>query len=165
MIMKKYLLVVIFSIFALPCLGQISTSININGYWGKWSSSNSYVAYGTDAQFIIYDKLRHPSRYDLKVVITNFDFPDAKEKRKHLKTGEWYTYEGYIEYQPQFDDSTKEYNLDAFVHSFHAGYCYYNPGLKKLKAIIKIAPYRKSPQTYNIWFDKYGLGLSFNWGK
>lgn len=169
MIMKKYLLIFIFSIFAFPCLGQISTCVNIGGYWGEWSNINSYfpqnhyTAYGTNAQFIIYDKYNHPSSYFFRVVITNFDFPDAKRKRKHLKTGEWYQYSGYVEYVPQRDG--KGYSLDAFVRSFQSGNCYSNHEKVKTKAIIKIAPYKKEPQTYNVWFDNYGIGLILNWKK
>ena len=168
--MKKYLLLFILSIFTLPCIGQIRTCVNIDGYWGEWSNNsywpdNYYVAYGTKAQFIIYNKHTHPSSYFFRVVITNFDFPDAKRKREHLKNGEWYQYEGYVEYVPQWAGEGKGYTLDAFVRSFQLGHCTSDQEKVKTKAIIKIAPYKKTPQTYNIWFNNYGIGLILNWKK
>lgn len=163
--MKKYLLIFIFSIFAFPCWGQISTCVNIGGYWGEWSNQYSYEAFGHEHQFIVYHNGSHPSRYFFKVVITNYDFPDAKEKRNHLKTDTWYTYKGYVEYMPQWDNRKKDYTLNQFIDSFQSGDCYNGKGLKKVNAIIKIAPYKRTPHTYNILFGGYGVGIELNWPK
>lgn len=163
--MKKYLLILIFSLLALPCFGQIRTSVNIGGYWGEWSSQYFYEAFGHEHSFIVYHKNSHPSRYFFKVVITNYDFPDAKEKREHLKSGTWYTYNGYVEYSPQWDDQKREYTLNKFIDSFDSGGCYNGKGLNKVNAIIKIEPYKKTPQTYNIFFGGYGVGINLNWPK
>lgn len=155
--MKKYLLLFVLCFFTFPCLGQIYTSVNIGGYWGKWKQSSSYyTVQGHYDNFIIYDSYDHPSEYNFKVVITNYSVPDAKTRRQHWNNKQWYTYYGYIEWKMPDDCEIKDV-IDVFPvcpGSVSGKY-------KKIKrnATIKIAPYKKNPNVYNVWVDGYGIAI------
>ena len=154
--MKKLLLLIFLSISTFPCLGQIYTCVNIDGYWGNWQNSGSFYTKGKTDNFIIYAQNSHPSQYTFKVVITNYSWPDNKTKRQHRKNDEWYEYSGYIEWTMPEEDEIKD-AINVFP------VCPYSPSKKykriRRKATIKIEPYKKFPNVYNIWFDGYGIGI------
>lgn len=161
----RTLLLILYIFFALPCLGQIRTCVNIDGYWGDWSNDgvyipeNYYAITGRTTDFVVYSKFGHPSEYIFRVVITNYQNPTKGQIKLFRKNNKWYTYTGYVEYCPQYDGIKKEYTLAKFIENFNHGNCYYNENRVKRYATIKIAPYKKSPRVYNIWFEGYGVGI------
>lgn len=163
--MKKLLIILFVSLFAVPAIGQVSTCVNINGYWGEWSNvevyipENDYAIQGRMTDFIVYHNNSHPSEYIFRVVITNYTYPTKEQIKQHRKNNVWYTYPGYVEYCPQYDGYKKEYTLERFIENFDYGHCYYGGNRVRVNATIKIAPYKKNPEVYNIWFDKYAIGI------
>lgn len=155
--MKRLLIFIFLFIFALPCLGQVYTCVNIDGYWGKWENSQYYYTKGTTDNFIIYHTWRHPSEYTFKVVISNYFRPDNKTKRRHWKNNEWYEYSGYVEWR-----MPDNYEIKDALYAFPN--CPSSTKYKKIKlqATIKIAPYKKVPSVYNVWIKGYGYGLGID---
>lgn len=162
--MKKILIAVIVLLFAIPMMGQgyIQTCRMIGGYWDEWKDNYNTSVKGYVDNFVIYESYRHPSDYCLKVVIKDFSMPDKKTRRMHMKNDKWYVYSGYIEYYALPSSSIGDY-----VWRFPEGECYdtkinkKNLYLKRIRATIKIAPYKDRPRTYNIWFSDYAVGISF----
>lgn len=155
--MKKLLIFIFLLVATLPCLGQIYTCTNINGYWGKWEQQYVCSITGNFDNFVLHSSIQHPSEYYCKVVIQNFSVPDKKTKRIHNKNKIWYEYTGYIEYYV-----ASWWDEGDFVSVFPSGAPYSTKNgyrLKRSKATIKIAPYKKSPRVYNIWFEGYGVGI------
>lgn len=152
--MKKYLQLFALCFFAFPCLGQIRTSVSIDGYWGKWNHQSSYTVQGHYDNFIVYNIYGHPSEYTFKVVITNYSEPDAKTRRKHWNNKQWYTYSGYIEWK-----MPDNYEIKDVIDVFPVCPSWHNYKKIKRNATIKIAPYKKKPNVYNVWVDGYGIAI------
>lgn len=154
--MKKLLLLFFLCLFTLPCFSQIYTCTNINGYWGKWQKEYVLSATGDINNFVLHSSTSHPSEFYCKVVIQNFSMPDKKTKRLYCKNKIWYEYTGYIEYYVASWWSVEDYVRNFPVGPYNTENGYH---LKRSKATIKIAPYKKSPRVYNIWFEGYGVGI------
>lgn len=166
------MLFVIIVTMALSVRAQISTCSWHDGYWGQWKShttrytyippSYEYEIYGNYSGFIIYNKGDHPSKYIFKFEIYGYWEPDKKEKKEHLKKNEWYEYSGSVYYYvtenyPTINDILKSFEFPRFnSDSGSTG----NPCVRRrASATIKIAPYKKHPQCYNIYFDNVAVGI------
>ncbi len=171
---KPLLLLVSFVLMALPIKAQIATNSWHDGYWGKWVSHNhpfsmpypgisyDYSLYGNYSGFVIFRKDAHPSEFFFKFQANSYSQPDKKTKRYHLKHNLWYEYSGTVEYYvteeyPTIADVLKKYNFPFFD-------CTYDkkgkPCVKRTaNAVIKIAPYKKKPKCYNIYFDSVAVGI------
>lgn len=170
--MKKILFFAIVMIMALSVRAQISTCSWHDGYWGQWKSHTTryeffpphyeYIIYGNYSCFIIYKKGNHPSEYIFKFEIDSYSTPDKKTIKYHKKNNLWYEYSGTVEYYV-----TEKYpTIYAILKAFEFPYfncnsgSYDNPCVKRTaRATIKIAPYKKRPQCYNIYFDNIGVGI------
>ena len=154
---------------------QIKTNSWHDGYWGEWKShttryyrlppSYKYNLYGNASGFIIYEKGAHPSEYIFKFQASNYVTPDKKTKKSHYKNNIWYEYSGIVEYYvtekyPTIEAVLKAYEFPYFnCNSGSNG----NPCVKRTsQATIKIAPYKKHPECYNIYFDNVAVGISFD---
>lgn len=163
--MKKILLLLFLSNFFISVFSQ--TYFNfcklINGYWGQWECSNpyqfiegGYLMQGTYDEFIIYEYGKHPSQYIMKVKLFAMRVEqDKKIKKKRIKSGEWYQYTGSIEYYTtgvleRFNDIIQQW---PYVPNSSNGKPH------TVAATIKIQPYKKKPETYNIFFENMGLGI------
>lgn len=88
-------------------------------------------------------------------------FVDKKERKRHLKNKEWYVYEGTVEYYvndifPTADALAKDCRLVIPNPRIDN-----SPSVKRqAKCTIKIAPYKKKPEVWNIYFDNIGIGIS-----
>ena len=171
---RPLLLFVSIVLMALPVKAQICTSSWRDGYWGKWvyhshpftrpypGISYDYGLYGNYSGFIIYRRTDHPSEYIFKFEANSYSTPDKKTKKFHLKHNLWYEYSGTVEYYV-----TEEYPTIAAVlkaHEFPFFNCNSgssgNPCVKRTsKAVIKIAPYKKWPRIYNIYFDNVAIAI------
>ena len=122
----------------------------------------------------------------LSFQINGFVVPSKKDIKKHYKNKIWWEYSGYVEYYicdlyPTVVDVFKEKGrllreddlsysdydrkLSTLKASKMAKGQSFNPiGFKKVRknAIIKIAPYKKVPQVYNIYFDGGGYAIDLN---
>lgn len=170
--MKKFLVFILFTSFAMMTMAQISTVSFHDGYWGKWKSHTTrfiysppsyyYSLFGNYSGFIIYSKYDHPSEYIFKFQADNYTNPDKKIIKEHLKNNSWYEYSGTVEYYV-----TEEYpTIEAVLRKYEFPYFNYNSGYegnpcvkRTARATIKIAPYKKHPQCYNIYFDNVAVGI------
>lgn len=157
-----------------------------NDYWGNWKEFDDCKVKGYYDSFIIYEGSKHPSNYFFKFEIQGYVTPSKKEIKQHYKTKTWWEYYGYVEYYicdlyPTVVDILKEksrllreddlsfYDYDRRLSALKASKMAkgesFNPiGFKKMRknAIIKIAPYKKIPQCYNIYFDGVGYAIDLN---
>ena len=167
---KKFLTFFIFIITANAIKAQISTCSWHDGYWGQWKSHsssldvryNEFSIFGNYSGFIIYKRNAHPSEYIFKFQADSYITPDKNTIKTHFKNKIWYEYSGTVEYYVTENYPTIAAILKAFefpyfnCNSGSTG----NPCVKRTaKAIIKIAPYKKRPQCYNIYFDDIAVGI------
>jgi len=176
---RKRLLLLIASVFlTITAKAQISTCAYYDGYWGKWKqryvrwpsgqiTMNDDEFRGNYSGFIIYDKSDHPSQYFFKFQINNYVPPTKQQIKEHYKKNEWYEYSGTVEYfvvedLPTIKDILKEIGFPLYHKDIHDGFGNY--AVKRVaNATIKIAPYKKHPETYNFWFDNVGLAISLDY--
>ena len=100
-----------------------------------------------------------------KDLTENKIIPDKKTIKEHYKSNKWFEYSGTAEYYvtenyPTIAAILKAYDFPHF--NSKSGYDG-NPCVKRTaKAIIKIAPYKKHPECYNIYFDDVAVAISFD---
>lgn len=81
-----------------------------------------------------------------------------------MKSGEWYEYSGKVEFYIS-DDYSDIYEI--FKKSKRAAFITKKAmGERPVKRIVKnatirVKPYKRQPQVYNIFFDKVGVGINF----
>lgn len=92
--------------------------------------------------------------------ISNYVAPTKAQRKAHLKSNQWYEYTGYVEYYvsdeyPTAQDIAKANELVIPNARYDA-----TPKVKRRAyATIKIAPYKKNPYCYNLFFDNIGIGF------
>lgn len=183
--LKKFFLLA-FSLFCfLPVFPQSKLRINCyyDGYWGNWTDYWNRC-WGNFGGFILYRDGEHKSNYHFAFHIDGYTPPSKKEIKEHRKNNTWWTYTGTVEYYisdvyPTFKSCLVE--LGRPLEKRDTESYSYNDKLKlaratnmnkygevvgftrvKTNATIKIAPYKKHPETYNIWVDGVGLGIGMN---
>ena len=170
-ILTIFMLVIIVNVMN----AQIKTCSWHDGYWGNWISHTTryhtlpptyeYDLSGSESGFIIYKKGDHPSKYIFKFQANNYDVPDKKTIKLHYKNNIWYEYSGTVEYYVTESYPTIEAILKAFEFphfNCDSGYNG-NPCVKRTaNATIKIAPYHKYAECYNIYFDNVAVGIAFD---
>ena len=152
------LLVLVFFSIALYSQSSIGISTCVNGAWSSWKTFSIYL-YGSYSQISQYYYGHHPSEFIWRVTIDDFYMPN--------KTNDWLEFSGTMEYYitDKFPDAKSQFlnrRQQGFVvapwnHDASKGDM---PCVKKTaSATIKIAPYKKHPKVYNIWFDGVGFAI------
>lgn len=148
---------------------NFSIAYYIDSMWGEWDYVSSYVynISGSVDDFVIKNSRDHPSNYFLRIKVDNFTIPSRSEYKRRKKKNEWHEYEGTIEYFYRACDG------DNFKSRAKGGFSYTDPTAydeggelfneKVLKAtkriVVRIAPFKKHPSVYNIYFDDIGIGI------
>ena len=185
--MKK---IIIFLFFLIPifCYGyvapQLRSCIYIDGEWTNWTRQEHFITGRPLYPFyLLYNRFEDnfegfrfkPDKGPLnsfcfKFEIDNYIKPNKREIKQHLKNEQWYEYTGWVEYfvcerlPTIYDvliDVTKNASWINFPNIPSDGY----PARvvkRRARAIIKIAPYKKIPKVFNIYFDGVGVGLWFD---
>lgn len=183
---KNILLLVICTLGVTSAYSQATfrTCCYYNGYWGEWK--DTWVrCWGNYSGFILYSSGDHKSDYYFRFQIDDYTEPSKKEIKKHRKTDTWWTYTGTVEYYisdvyPTFKSCLMDLGHPLTKKDTEDSY-YTNKKLPLARAAnmrnsgktigftrvtsratIKIAPYKKHPNTYNIWIDDVGFGISLN---
>ena len=135
------------------CGSGISWSVS------KWGGNELTISRYTDMSGIV---LKSPGGRDIfSFRITNFRLPDKKERKAHEKSGEWFSYYGTVDYYVN-----DEYPTAAALAK---GNCLVvpnprtdvTPSVKRHTVCeIRIAPFKKEPENWNIIFDGIGIGIS-----
>ena len=170
--MKRVLFIITILFITTTALGQTYFRYGkcFNGYWDdRWEdgmninygSGIGYVMKGNYGELVIYSYSTYsggrPSDYIAKIKVIGLNTNiDKKEKKRRKKNNEWYEYTGTIEYYSDKFNETKEKWLRHFP---------YVPDergegtIRRVASVrIKIAPYKKNPECYNIWLEN-GMGL------
>lgn len=161
--MRIFLLLIILN-FTLLVKSQtpFEYSLFYNGYWGEQQEvPGTEVMRGTFDNFIIVPLSYHPSAYYMKVTLKNYYKPTKKEMKDRLKRNRWYEFEATVEWFVTNRESNGGYKGESedawdMVRFFliDMGNANYPTIFKKISctATVKIAPYKKNPVVYNIWF-------------
>lgn len=128
------------------------------GSWSKWENAPGKIFRFKDLSGF---KLATDGLVDFFAFrINNYTPPSKKEISQHLKTNTWYEYTGVVEYyvndeKPTADDISRLCELVIPNPRIDK-----TPNVKRMcAATIKVAPYKKVPECYNIWFDNIGIGI------
>lgn len=151
--------------------GTYQTSAYYDGYWSEWRNryTNIFDINGNYHSMTIYDANTHPSDFYFEFWIDNFISPDKKEIKRHYRQNEWYEYTGWVRF-----NITDQYPTikDAFRNASFPNFPYVLPQksgdkkptvTRKVKATIKIAPYKEHPRCYNIYFDGVGFAIDLQY--
>lgn len=122
-------------------------------FWeGKIHCTPDYRSISLEKNGVTYFKVTID--YGIKI-------PPKKVRKEHLKTGEWYVYSGTVEYYVNDTYPTAQEiarrnwlpkpNPRTDITPFVKRTC--------TDAVIKIQPYKKRPECYNIWFDGIGVAI------
>lgn len=173
------LIAVIIICLSHKCAYAQQICFNYKGAWSEWRPSSLYadiygnresvlesfeIIYGhiyVDSDFGGISLEEHGVTYFKFRIDYPFQVAPKKVRKEHLKTGEWYVYKGTVEYYvcdayPTAQDLAKiNYLVTPDPRSDST------PCVKRIckDATIKIAPYKKRPVCYNIWFDGIGVGI------
>lgn len=158
---KVILLIALLCCISVNCNAQISLCAYFDKHWSSWVTGNAQIKGNYDG-FIIYSQSEGPWNYRFKFTIDNFKVPNKKQRKKDIKKGEFYTYKGTVEYYTSYNFPSA---LSIFREAKGPAFCpaKLNSGIpaKKItsRATIKVAPFKRLPKTYNIWYDNVALGI------
>lgn len=161
--------------FAFPTnvIGQ-SISFNYKGSWSSWEpicgSGLSWASSGwggNDLQISRYTDmsgllLKSPGGITVfSFQIPNFRLPDKKQRKEHLKSGQFFTFYGTVEYYVNDEYPTAEMlaKNDRLVIPNPRRDT--TPTVKRRASCeIKIAPFKKEPEVWNLFFDNIAIAIS-----
>lgn len=144
---------------AISCYTQYSESFCYKGSWSDWKYWNGNIAGYPNRSGLALRTAGGITYFSFK--INNYVPPTKKEIKQHLKNNEWYTYSGVVKYcvddlSPTIEDIARK---NFFV--------YPDPRIsdrpietRESQCTIKIAPYKKQPWCYNIFFEDVGVALN-----
>lgn len=179
--MKKILLT--FMLILIGFLGGYSqvvleTAAYLNNHWTGWNHQG-YLAgnyyYGNFSANMLYDShtntfsgLKFWEAYEssrewcFQFYMDNYVKPDKKARKYHEKNNIWYEYSGWVEYYVTDDYPTIAKVLERYQFPMIQPTGDTARAKRRARATIKIAPYKKEPTCFNIYFDGVGVGLSFS---
>lgn len=140
---------------------KVMCSFYYKGDWSKWIY---YPVTATisdlDGTLTLY--LRYDGKRIFTVTIPRYNSPSKKELKQHRDSREWFVYTCTVEYY--VDDNTPT-ALDlakkaCFIKAPNPRKDVTPIVLRKATATIRIHPYKKVPEGFNIYFDKIAVGIS-----
>ena len=137
-----------------------SICFNYKGEWSPWEDIRYFKVYRNNDCSGLTLKTNGGLKA-LSFQITNFRFPDKKEREEHLKSGKSFSYYGTIEYYvnsalPTAEDIAKRCLLVAPYPRSEIE----TPTLRRSVCEIRIKPFKKEPEVWNIFFDNIGIAIS-----
>ena len=161
---RKMILLLLTFFFCTTAYSQLLTQYaafcaNIDNVWSSWKTYSGCYIYGDYCkQLSMTDYKHHPSEFVWRITFDGNPWFPAKSK-------EWREYSGTIEFyiSDKVPDAKSAllisggFPVAPWNHNTEKGQM---PCVKVTKkAKIKVAPYRKHPKIYNIWFDNMAFGL------
>lgn len=151
-------LLALFTFSANPSYAQYKESFCYKGSWSDWKYWNGNIAGYPNRSGLALRTYGGITYFSFK--INNYVPPTKKEIKQHLKTNEWFAYSGVVEYCVDEDKPTIE---DIAREHF---FVYPDPRIsdrpietRRAQCTIRIAPYKKQPSCYNIFFEGVGIAL------
>lgn len=177
--MKKFLLTLFLSVVGfLGAYSQVamSTAAYVRGYWTSWDKRNYNMGYYFHRDFEIGGQVygdtfsgmelrpvgTQPWDWCFKFEIDNYVKPDKKTRKQHQKSNTWYEYSGWVEYYVTDDYPTIQKVLERYQFPEIRPTGETARAKRRARATIKIAPYKKAPDCFNIYFDGVGVGIDFS---
>lgn len=155
---KTALLLILILLVAQNSYAQWSEAFLYKGDWSSWQKTYGEISHYVDDSGIILKTPGGQTYFSFQ--ITNYTPPTKAQIKEHLKSGEWYEYRGYVEYSVNDAYPTAEELAKA------SRFVIPNPRTDKTPTVqrrtsctIKIAPYKKLPACYNVYFDNIGVGI------
>ena len=156
----------------------LKTSAYTNNHWTDWEDQGylgGLYYHGTFRASMLYDSRTNtfaglkfwPDRgssnnWCFLIRIDNYKIPDKKTKKEHNKNKIWYEYSGEVEYYVSDEYPTIEKVLQYYHFPMIKQYGDTVRAKREARATIRIAPYKKEPTCFNIYFDGVGVGISFS---
>lgn len=177
--MKKIICLILFCVTSILCEANYQTSLYCNGRWSRWQphggwndfhlallpSNNNTMFDG----FLLYGRTEDDRCFEFS--IDDYKKPDKKEIKEHWKKKEPFIYSGWAEYYvcekfPTIEEAFSSRDSGCSLGEIPV----FRPSLDKItdwgpfikrraKATIKIAPYKKYPEYFYIFFDNVGVGI------
>lgn len=179
--MKKFLITILFAISSFFCLYSqvsMSTAAYVHGYWTEWYKRNYNNGYWFHRDFgmrIQYNRSdntfsgieftevgKQPWDWCFKFEVDNYIKPDKKTRKQHQKDNLWYEYSGWVEYYVTDEYPTIQKVLERYQFPMIQPTGETVRAKRLARATIRIAPYKKEPTCFNIYFDDVGVGISFS---
>lgn len=150
-----------------------SIAFSYKGDWSSWDpiARNTYsynflgpsntlkISRYTDMSGIILTT--SGGREILSFRINNFKMPDKKERKEHMKTGQWFSYYGTVDYYVNDAYPTAEAIAKRSYLVIPNSRTDETPSVKRHTICeIRIAPFKKEPEVWNVFFDNIGIGIS-----
>ena len=161
--MKRILTLFVVVLYSIALFPQptIDLCTCVDGIWSPWKSFYATI-YGNYSQISAFREGHHPSEFIWRVTINNFYKPyKATDWLEFSGTMEYYITDEFPNAKSQFLDwRQKGFVVVPWEHNVSKGEM---PCVKKTsKAIIKIAPYKKRPKVYNIFFEDVAFAIDLN---
>lgn len=145
----------------LDCAAQWSECFNYKGAWSQWSKTYGEISMYKDDSGIVL-KTSGGLVY-FKFQIDNYVPPTKAELRAHRKSDEWFTYTGTVEYSVNDTYPTAEAIAKASSFVMPDPRRDQTPTVqRRTRCTIRVAPYKKLPSCYNVYFDGIGVGIDIS---
>lgn len=156
----KYIIGLILSCFSMITnAADISVCCNVSGYWSSWENAYGVKIYGNFSGFSIAYYSDQNWDWFINFKIDNYRIP-TKEEMKSLKNADrWIEYTGTVEYYVTDKYPTIEDRMRAAGPNLIPAKGSEHRVKRTAKATIKIFPYKKYPQVYNLFFDGVGYAI------
>ncbi len=167
-IMKKWLFIIVLAIHPLSSISQIGLCSYVDHCWGDWKFYN-IKAYGTYDEISFFQPGDHPSQWQWKFKISDYKVPSKKELKSYRRSNKWLVYNGTFEYYIDDDnlsiqDMIREDGCPIINPTNHRVDKGERPCKRQtVNAVIKIKPFKKNPQVYNIFFEGVGMGFDLTY--
>lgn len=138
---------------------QWQESFSYKGEWSGWRNASGEIQHYTDDSGIILKSPGGKTYFSFQ--ISNYVAPTKKQLKEHQKSGQWFEYDGTVEYMvnDQYPDAEALAKASRFVIP--------NPRVDQTPSVmrrttckIKIEPYENTPSNYNVYFDNIGVAIS-----
>lgn len=154
-----FILVIIMVSTSKALSADISLNCNVNNYWNKWERAYSVGVYGNYSGFSLSYSGDANWDWYFKFQIDNYVAPTKEELKRHQKLDLWFVYFGTVEYYVTDKYPTIEAVMRASGAHLLPPYGSEHRVKRTARATIKIAPYKKRPKVYNIYFDNVGYAI------
>lgn len=177
--MKKFLLTILLlmmGIFGAYSQVSMSTAAYVRGYWTSWDKRNYNTGYhfhrtfrlmgqdviGCIKAIEIREDGKQPWDWCFRFEFDNYFKTDKEIRKEHQKNNTWFEYSGWVEYYVTDEYPTIQSVLERYQFPMIQPTGDTARAKRRARATIKIAPYKKAPECFNIYFDGVGVGLSFS---
>lgn len=177
--MKKYILTLILLLIGWigaysQCHVAMAKAVYINGNWTSWDQMSfedgkwAKFEYEGTGKLMSFWRLRirefgeELDNWCFSFEIDDYERPNKETRKDHYKNGTWYEYSGWAEYYVSDDYPTIKRVLEVLRFPWIGPHGETLRAKRRAKATIKIAPYKKAPTVFNIFFDGVGVALAFD---